>query len=179
MKEPAFVEAVSPLVETKIRALPVGSLVLVATVGDAAQVPLLKRARVQLRRTAEGDSAINLAASVRGLLAGFPERLKTKAQTQSDLVAGLFDAARLLDPASHSSQIVMLSDGIEESSVTNCARVKACKLPPPKFSLNGVEVTIYGIGLGMDSARGMALNHAWDTFLKQAGASKTNLLRTF
>jgi hypothetical protein len=173
-RDPAFIAAVSPLLEARVKALPVGASMLINTVGDSSRVPVVKRARVQLRRTADGDTAVNLARGLHGFLAGLPALIKG-GSAYSGLIAGFFDAGNTLNGR---GEIVMLSDMIENSTLGDCfAGSRSCRLSPPTFKLNGIAVTVYGCGLGLDAKSGMILNQRWAAWFKLAGVPQASLQR--
>lgn len=177
--DPNFMRSAWPLVEGRIRAMPLGTVVIVNTVGDASLPPLTLRTRLQKRADAEGAAVEEVVQSIRAVVLGFPKRVLAGAHGQSHLVGGVFDASKNINrSASGPNVIVMLSDLIEYSPLANCYKVKACPLPKPTFQLENTEVLALGVGRNLASDREMAVFSAWEKFLDQTGATYS-LKKTF
>jgi len=174
-----YLAAVIPVIDERIRALPMCSSVLIVTVGDARTVPSMPRLKV-LARTVPGKGATRdeIARDVQQLLASMPDHIAKKPDSRSELVTAFADASRNTNPqAKAPNQVVMLSDGVEYSSLANCGTGR-CRFPAPRFSLAGTTVAIYGVGLGLSGERAMALTNTWEKFFAKAGV-KADLRRTF
>jgi len=178
-QDPNFIAAAEPLIEEKLRSMPMCSQVMVVTVGDASTMPAMLRTRIQVRTTRDGATVNDIAAALRRFLSGFPDRIKGHEQGRSELIGSLADASRNVNQnATAPNVIIVLSDMIENSGLANC-ETRACRLPGnPALSLANVSVTVYGAGLGLPSARALALTKAWEQYLNRAGAT-ADLHRTF
>lgn len=174
----AFMANAASAIVEKLTSMPMGTVILVRTVGDSTLAPLHWRTRIQKKSTAEGAPIEEVARRLRGLLVDFPKQIAGKEHGNSQLIGGFFDAARNLNLKSDRNKIVMVSDLVERSPFADCARVKVCKLPAPQFDLRGAEVEVFGAGANLPSDRAIGLTKAWDEFLGKAGA-KAALHRTF
>lgn len=180
LAEQQYLAAVIPLIDERIRALPMCSEVLIVTIGDARVVPSMPRLKV-LARPVPGVGATRdeIAREVRQLLLALPGRIAKSPQGRSELIAAFADAARNTNrQAKEPNQIVMLSDGVESSNLADCEKTARCRFPAPGFSLDGTSVTLYGVGLGLSGERTMALTRNWEKFFAKAGV-KADLRRTF
>ncbi len=171
--DPAFIAAVLQPLEQQVRSMPVCSTITITTVGDASQMPVMLRTRVQLRNSREGATMDDIVAGMRRFLLGFPQRAHGHEQGRSELVGGFSDAAGNVNTeATKPNVIVMLSDLVEHSRIAYCG-AGVCRLPPPRISLSNTDVTVYGAGLGLSSDRAFVLTNAWNEWLKRAGAKAT------
>lgn len=175
-----YLDAVIPLVDQRIRALPMCSEVLIVTVGDARVTPMMPHLKVLARPVpGKGTTRDEIARELRQLLLVMPDRIAKGPQERSELIAAFADAARNINTAAKEpNQIVMLSDGVESSNLADCEKTARCRFPAPTFSLGGTSVAIYGVGLGLPGERAMALSHNWEKFFAKAGV-KADLRRTF
>ena len=175
-----YLDAVIPVIDQRIRALAMCSEVLVVTVGDARVVPSMPSTKVLARPVpGKGTTRDEIARGIRQLLLSMPERIDKSPQERSELIAAFADAARNTNAqAKEPNQIVMLSDGVEQSGTMDCGKPKGCRFPAPSFSLAGTSVALYGVGLGLPGERAMALTRNWEKFFARAGV-KADLRRTF
>lgn len=174
-----FVAAAWPLIETKLRAMPLGTVVIVNTVGNASLKPLMMRTRIQKKTTNEGASIGEVVQAVKMSTLGLPQLAKNKEHNQSHIIGGIFDASKNLNKkASSPNVIIILSDFVEYSPFANCYKGKACQLPKPSFSLGNTEVMALGVGRGLASNREMVVFTAWEKFFIQTGAT-FDLKKTF
>lgn len=170
-----------PVIEAKLRAMPPASIILINTVGTAELPPMSMRLRIQQRRTAEGGPMEDVVKAVRKAVLEFPAKLKEgkmPAHDTSNLIAGLFDASRAINPASDRNVIVFISDLIENSSLANCYVSFPCKLPKPEFSLPGTELIVLGVGWGMPANRELSLVKVWEQYFAKVGLPKPAVLKT-
>jgi hypothetical protein len=174
-----FVASAWPLVEGRLRAMPIGTVVIVNSVGDAALAPMTMRTRIQKVANGEGAPLDDIVRRLKSIVLGFPARVQSAAHGQSHLVGGLFDASKNTNrDASSQNVIVVLSDLLEFSPVANCYRAKACPLPRPTFKLDNTEILALGVGRGLPSDHEIAVFVAWEKFFDQAGA-RYSLKKTF
>lgn len=175
-----FVASAWPVIEGQLRAMPMGTVIIVNSVGDASLAPLQKRTRIQKTASAEGAPIDDIIRGLKSIVLGFPTKTKGAEHGQSHLIGGLFDASRNINSrASQPNVIFMLSDLVEYSPLANCYRNRSCPLPTPTFSLENTSVTVLGVGRGLPSNHEMAVFSAWDKFLKTANASSITLKKTF
>lgn len=170
-----------PLIESKVRAMPPASIVIVHTVGTAELPPISLRLRIQQRRTSEGGTMNDVVQAIRTAVLSFPAKIKAGTVAQhgtSNLIAGLFDASRAINPASDSNVIIFISDLIENSSLANCYTSFPCKLPKPEFSLPGTELIVLGVGWGLPANKEIALVKSWEQYLGKLGLPKPAQLKT-
>jgi hypothetical protein len=167
-----------PLIAQKLRVMPMGTTIIVNSIGNAVLPVLQWRVRIQARKTKDGAPVEDIIHGLQGLLAAFPKQLTGQEHQESHLIGGLFDAAHNINPQSPLNTIAMISDMIENSPLARCGG-KGCKLPAPQFKLEGVEVNVYGIGTGLPSDSAIALTQAWEGFFKKTGVKKLQLQRTF
>jgi len=173
----AFMDNVAPLVVEKLKTMPMATQVIVTAVGDSVRVPEMKRTRILARNAPDGGPVEDVARKVGAYLRNFPKALVGNEHGSSHLIGGIFDAAKNVNPKSQANQIVIISDLVEYSDVTDCT--KKCVLPKPNFQLPGTEVTAYGVGLGLPSGLEMRVNNEWQRYLTAAGAKPVVLRRTF
>jgi hypothetical protein len=178
-RDPGFISAVEPLVEKRLRSMPVCSQILIVSVGDASVMPIMLRTRIQMRTTRDGATIDEIVRGVQRFLHGLPDHIKAHEQARSELIGGFADASRNVNSnARLPNQIIVLSDLIENSTLANC-EMRTCRLPDnPKLSLTNAVITVYGAGLGLPSSRAIALTKAWEVYLTRAGAV-ADLHRTF
>ena len=175
----SFVNSAWPIIESKVRSLPMGTVVIVNTVGDASLSPLMKRTRIQKVTTGEGAAVEDIVRSLKSIVLGFPKRVQGQEHGQSHLIGGFFDASKNLNiNASTKNLIVALTDLIEFSSMANCYKDKACRLPKPAFKLDNTDLVALGVGRGLPSDREIAVFSSWGKFFSQTGAS-FDLRKTF
>ena len=173
-----FMASVLPMIEQKLRTMPVGTSIIVTTVGDASQRPLRWYTRIQVRKTNSGAPAGDIIRGLHQLLLEFPKHMAGHEHPASHIIGGLFDAARNLNPQAQNNEIVLISDLIEQSSLADCSRAKpACRLPAPQFKLEGATVSVYGAGMGLPSDRAIALAKVWETWFQKTGVRKAELRR--
>ena len=167
----SFVNSAWPVIESKLRSMPMGTVVIINTVGDASLAPLTNRTRIQKVSTGEGASVEELVQTLKSIVLSFPKRVQGEEHGQSHMIGGFFDASKNLNKnASTRNVILILSDLIEFSPLANCYQNKACPLPMPVFKLENTELIALGVGRGLPSDREMAIFSAWEKFLSQTGA---------
>ena len=177
---PLFLQNVWSSVEQLLRRMPVGSSVIVQSVGNAALTPLVFRSRIQVRHTREGDTMESMVRGVKAVLFSFPERFKTNQHQQSELIGAFFDASRNISPNTPGNVIVAITDLAENSPLASCANVqkaKPCTLPAPQFSLENTAVYVFGVGQGMPSDKAIHLTQQWAALFKKSGAKVAELHR--
>lgn len=175
-----FVVTTLPIIEERLRRLPIGSLVLVNSVGDASLAPLkLPQMRIA-KRIAPGSGTIDqVVLTVKQAVMSFPKRTHGQEHGQTHMVGGLFDASQNINPeATTPNEIVVLSDLIEFSDMANCYADDQCKLGSPAFSLKNTKITVLGVGMGLSSKHEIALFQEWRRFLDKTGAQYV-LKKTF
>src|SRR6185437_8663668 len=89
-----YLAAVVPIIDERIKALPICSVVMIVTVGDARVIPSMPRLKV-LARTVPGKGATRdeIAREVHHLLLGMPDRIAKRSEGRSELIAAFADAA--------------------------------------------------------------------------------------
>lgn len=177
--DPNFVSSAWPVIEGKLRSMPMGSVVIINTVGDASLAPLAKRTRIQKTSSAEGASIEDVVRTTRAVVLGFPKRVQGEEHGQSHMIGGLFDASKNTNRgASSKNMIVILSDLIEFSPIANCYQDKSCRLPKATFKLENTDLIALGVGRGLPSDREMAVFSSWEKFFSQTGVNY-ELKKTF
>ena len=133
------------------------------------------RQQLRIDRTISSlHPAEEVAAVVQGVVKGIPTLVKRgtlQAQPATNIVAFLENTAELVDCRHNATNIVLVSDGIEDSSIARLTKLNAV-LPPPESKLfkNCKGLEILGIGVGANSPQ--LTNHLreqWDAWAKAAG----------
>lgn len=182
----AWMQSTFPyIVDQEVNELPIAAMVSVIGMGDQSQAQEESTTRVQLRKS-------NLGLPQKEVAGWVHERLLalTKPQqpfAKSELVSGVCEAAKLLRAHAPQSTLLWFSDGIEESGYAICRPVSPggkgkkssngmCKLPSPpcQFPKNA-RVIMVGIGIGLDGARGAALQAEWRQFFVRAGVAPEHI----
>lgn len=178
--EPAILAEVEKVVEQELRALPVGSMVHIFTVGDPKQIQEMHRERIQTRASANGVPVNLMVAKVKQYLRDFAARQHPQKSEKSALVLGWFQAAQLVNmKASAPNSIVFVTDGLE-TEAANCYRMATCNLPRARFTLPpDTRLHVLGFGLGQPSANVIALHEKWKAFFQQAGIADVRLWQAF
>lgn len=171
-----FLRAAWPEIAGRLRALPLGSLVAVHGFGDASLPPVSFSARIQARKTADGDTADNLARGLQTVMLKLAADSHGNEHTQSEIIGALFDAARGINPLASGNVALLLTDGGENSHFANCIK-PGCKLPAPTYALKGASVVMLGVGQGMPSDQAQQVARAWDAYLTQTGAAPVMVRR--
>lgn len=166
---PQLMQSIWPSIEAKMRRLPIGTTVIVSTMGDPSEMPMIWRTRVQAKSSPNGAPLQAVIRSVKNVVLTFPEEIKGKEHKKSHLITALFQATRQLNPKSQDNAIVMITDLIEYSPLANCSPPNPCKLPKPEFSLKGIDIHVYGSVDRMSPRQAMVVLKAWEEFLKKAG----------
>jgi hypothetical protein len=172
----SFVEAAWPTVEKALRAMDMGSTVILVSVGDARLKPMNMSVRIQARDNNEGKSIDRVVAAVKQVVLGFPAQTQGQEHGNSQIIGGFFDASHVINRKSTNNRIVALTDLIENSPLANC--YINCKLPTPTFDLVGTSVTVLGVGRGLHSNKEMAVFASWEKFFTKTGAN-FDLKKTF
>ncbi len=133
------------------------------------------RQQLRLDRTISSvHPAEEVAAIIEGVIKGIPTLVKKgtlQAQPQTNIVAFLENTAELVSCNKVYTQVVLVSDGIEDSELARLTTVGA-KLPPPaqKLFKNCRSLEILGIGVGSKSpALTNHLRDEWGAWAKAAG----------
>lgn len=165
-----FLSAAWPSIEKKLRAMPLGSTVIVSSVGDSANLPMIWRTRLQAKATKDGAPMEMMVRGMKEVVLTFPARIKGKEDQKSHLIAGLFEASRNMNPqANPRNVIVFVSDMVEFSPLANCVPPRPCKLPKANFRLDNTDLQIIGSAKHLQPAQAMAIIKAWEVFLRGAG----------
>ena len=167
--EKASLASYWPAIEQKMRAMPLGSKVIVQTFGDTSARPLSIEVRVQTKKTPTGDTIDGLVRDIKGFVLSFPDNISPQPTTHA--VGAFFDASKNVNPDAVGNTIVMVSDLIENSPFGNCYTDLKCRLPEkPPFTLQQVDVLVLGVGRGRSSKEEIAIHQSWASFLQKAGA---------
>jgi hypothetical protein len=173
-----FIDSSWPDVEERIRAMPIGSMVMLETFGDSREAPYTFKERIQAKASSSGDTMNNVVAKLHQKFVGFPQWVSGMSQGQTHAIGAFNDAAKNINRGSEQNSIIMLSDLIENSSFANCHH--RCRLPKkPAFSLQGSDVVVLGAGRGLPSDEAMNLEASWQKYLDASGANKVVLKRVF
>jgi hypothetical protein len=177
--EPSILAQAEKSIQEKLARLPMGSSLIVFSVGDPKQIAELKRWRVQAKVTENGGPVAYLKARLHAHLLGFPARQHPAAHKESHLVQGWFDSAQLINvQADTENFVVFVTDAMEFSPLANC--YQACKLPKPTFTLpTNTRLEMLGIGYGQSSAKTLAIWPEWKKFFAAAGIVNLQLLHMF
>mgnify|MGYP001411252448 CR=1 FL=1 len=176
--EPSILAQAEKSIQEKLARLPMGSSLIVFSVGDPKQIAELKRWRVQAKVTENGGPVAYLKARLHAHLLDFPARQHPEAHKESHLVQGWFDAAQLLNPkAETENAVIFVTDAMEFSPLANC--YQACKLPKPTFTLPNTRLEMLGIGYSQSSAKTLAIWPVWKKFFAAAGIVNLQLLHMF
>lgn len=163
-------------IESKLREMPMGTRVILSSFGDAAVRPLFIEVRIQIKKTPTGDTINGIVADIKRFVLSYPDGLDQHGETHA--IGAFFDASKNINKtASTENVIMMVSDLIENSSYAQCYN-DSCKLPKKQiFSLPNTRVTVLGVGQELKSKDAIALQNAWDVFLKNSGATTVSLKR--
>jgi hypothetical protein len=166
-----------PDIEHGVKALPLGGTIKVFTVGDASSPAVSPPPiRIQKKVTENGGPHDHVLRELKKIILGFPGQVRVgniKEHGRSEIVGGFNDASKLVNKNSKENSIFFVSDLIENSKHANCYQDQKCRLPAPTFSLEGVKVTVIGVGAGLPAKRSMDIAASWIGFLNKAHATVT------
>lgn len=177
-----FMKEAVKLIDTKLREQPLGTMVRIFTVGTAEAASMTYSTRILAKVTAEGATAELVGQKVRDIVLSFPAQIKSgviQEHGTSHLVAGLFDAERVLNRKAEKNTVIYLTDGVENSTLANCYKDTKCRLPKPNFDLSNTEVIMLGVGSGLPSNQEMAVIKSWENLLKIAKAEPIIVRKIF
>ncbi|MBP6011836.1 MAG: hypothetical protein KBA31_06370 [Alphaproteobacteria bacterium] len=154
IRDEAFAYRVSERIRPLIANLAPHSRVLLRSFGSynsAANSPLTLDI-VIAPKTARAEDMATLIGSV---VAGVPQMVrkgKIQAQNATNIVPFLLNVANVVDCHAMPTQVILASDGVEDSQVANLSR-RSSTLPAPNVApFPGCEeLTILGIGRGLNS----------------------------
>jgi hypothetical protein len=154
IRDEAFAYRVSERIRPLIAGLAPHSRVLLRSFGaynSAANSPLTLDL-VIAPKTARAEDMANLIGSV---VAGVPQMVrkgKIQAQNATNIVPFLMNVSSVVDCRAMPTQVILASDGVEDSQVANLSR-RSATLPAPNVApFPGCEeLTILGIGRGLNS----------------------------
>lgn len=180
-----FARRTAAFVETRIRGLEIGDKVALRFLGAYGLSENIRRLDLKVSKR---DRAPELAAAVGRIVASIPSLVAQKklaVQNATNLI-GYFEAeSPLLACATEATEIVVVSDGVESSSVVKADALIAgkAKLPKPRADLlKGCALTILGIGQlaqGADAAITRRLDAEWRRWSGQAGVARFEALPHF
>ena len=175
-----FMASVLPAIARSVAAMKPGEQLVVFKISSSqvVDVPLLNK-RIQLARTAEGDTATAYAQSLPRFVAEHIERHRLAPPAgQSHLTAAVANARNLVRPG-QPCQLVVVSDLVEwDSTGLQYPRDLAKPLPRnPRLDLKGCGFTAYGAVQHLSPRQSQALLAHWETWLNAAGAESVQLKR--
>lgn len=179
--QPVFMRTALPIIADQIEALPVGSRIKAFSVGDDTAPALNIDLWVQRSRTAQGDTAKELAGKVTRMIANYLNELRAKPETmqgESSLSPAFLDASKWCQKGKP-CKMIYLTDGLEyQPGIIAWPREYTKPLPPiPGLDLDGMEVLMYGIGQGAPTKARIAIEQHWLVWLKAHNAGKLDLRR--
>lgn len=178
IRDEAFAYRVSERIRPLIANLAPHSRVLLRSFGSynsAANSPLTLDI-VIAPKTARAEDMATLIGSV---VAGVPQMVrkgKIQAQNATNIVPFLLNVANVVDCRAMPTQVILASDGVEDSQVANLSR-RSSTLPAPNVApFPGCEeLTILGIGRGLNSPGDTErLRGEWAFWAQAAGFQRFN-----
>ncbi len=178
IRDEAFAYRVSERIRPLIANLAPHSRVLLRSFGSynsAANSPLTLDI-VIAPKTARAEDMATLIGSV---VAGVPQMVrkgKIQAQNATNIVPFLLNVANVVDCRAMPTQVILASDGVEDSQVANLSR-RSATLPAPNVApFPGCEeLTILGIGRGLNSPGDTErLRGEWAFWAQAAGFQRFN-----
>ena len=154
IRDEAFAQRVSERIRPLIAGLAPRSRVLFRSFGSynsAANSPLTLDILIA-PKTARAEDMATLIGSV---IAGVPTMVRQgriQAQNATNIVPFLMNISKVVDCRAMPTQVILASDGVEDSQVTNLARRSATLPAPASAPFPGCEeLSILGIGRGLNS----------------------------
>ncbi|MGB4069407.1 MAG: hypothetical protein WBK08_15380 [Nitrospira sp.] len=174
----SYVAAILPEIGDALRNQPVGTLVRVhgfgnPTVGDR----VLFRARIQAVRTPEGDTRESIERQLKAQLLKVSSDYARHVHHRSEILNAVADGSALVNPRAKHNQLILITDGNENSDVCAFQPGVVCKLPAPKFTFTKTSVAMYGVGQGLQGSDAQKTIREWRGFLKAAGAASVIIRR--
>lgn len=122
-------------------------------------------------KTARAEDMSTLIGSV---VAGVPQMVRQgrlQTQTSTNIVPFLMNVARVVDCRAMPTQVILASDGLEDSQVANLSRRSATLPAPTVAPFPGCEeLAILGIGRGLNSPGDTErLRGEWESWSRAAG----------
>lgn len=172
VEDPAYAARVAKRLTAEIDKLPVRSRLMVRTFGayDSSANPLkideVISARARPETVAEGVSA---------LVSAMPQLVsegKLKAQDWTYIVSFMETMSHQVDCAAGDVRFILLTDGIEDSTIARMPRGGSLPKPEPVFAGCG-ELLMLGIGQGAGSpAATKRIRDQWENWASAAGFEK-------
>lgn len=167
----AYSAKVAERIVPELRSLEPRSQVILRTFG--VYDPTLQQLRID-RVISSTHPAEEVAAIIEGVVKGVPKLVQQgtlKVQPETNILAFLENAAELVDCRHYYTEVILVSDGIEDSSLAHLTSTRAA-LPPPKSKLfrSCKSLEILGVGVGAKSpALTNHLRDEWAAWAKAAG----------
>lgn len=161
-----FADGAARYIYEQIDTLEMGDQVQILTLGARDSSQNLRAQRVTISRK---NRPKKVAQQVRQFVEGLP-RAKELSQSSTNLIAWLeFTDGFNCDA---SGEIIILTDGIEYSSLVNGQHFVEGKieLPKPEVDLNGCSLTFYGLGVGFPIQSVRHIRSSWKDWSNTAGA---------
>lgn len=168
----------------KIEGLPLGSNVVIFTVGDDRESVVSQEFGVTRYATEDGDTPEALAVKIPDMVVSYLQeaRAKGKYQGQSALTGAVWDANKYCSDAS--CDFIFFTDGMQNtaSGVQYPDDYEKPLAPLDGLSLANMDVTLKGVGAGSDPNEAMSdirikVEQHWQKWLSDAGARSTKISR--
>lgn len=161
-----FASSAAHYIYDEISTLNVQDEVQILTFGARDSRQNLLSNRVTLSRQ---NRPKKVAAQIKNLVQTLPNAGELS-QSQTNLIAWL-EFTRGFDCAS-GGQIIVLTDGIESSTLVDANQFVQGKtsLPKPEVDLSGCSLTFYGLGAGFPTQSVRHVNQAWRAWAESAGS---------
>ncbi len=167
-----FADAAARHAMRTIEALKEGDVVHVRTFGarEDARNLLNHSATIGRRMRAQ-----KVAQAVGDFLRGLPKQ-SSSAQASTNLLAWLEFGSGF--SCADGSEILLITDGIESSSLVNAKALLDGKvrLPNPSVDLKGCTLTFYGLGAGLPAQYVKRLRAEWSAWAQKSGATFAALI---
>jgi hypothetical protein len=173
IRDDAFAYKVSRRVEPLIAGLAPRSRVVLRSFGSynsTANAPLTLDVLIA-PKTARAE---DMARLISGVIAGVPQMVRQgrlQAQATTNIVPFLLNVSKVVDCRAMPTQVILASDGVEDSQVADLTRRRNSLPPPAGAPFPGCEeLAILGIGRGLNSPQDTErLYNEWNNWARAAG----------
>lgn len=162
-----FADSAAVFVANEIEKLKDGDTVRLMSFGSRKEAANIKKqSYIISRRQRAKKTAKAIGAHIRSI----PATMK-KGQSSTNLIAWLEFTSGF--DCKNGSTIIVITDGLEASSIISAQDFKSGKksLPKPKVDLTGCTVIFYGLGAGMEYQEIQTIKSGWTRYMQEAGAT--------
>ena len=168
ISDPNFAHGAAAYLHKEIAQLKAGDTVRLVTLGSRQASQNLRYQEIVLgRRSRPNDVANTIAEIIRSL----PAHAAAHQQSATNLLAFLEFTGGF--GCADKGRLVVLTDGLESSSLISGEDLATGKkpLPKPDVDLSGCHITFYGLGAGWQPQTVKTVRKAWQSWSDAAGAT--------